>query len=334
VCAVDALFILIRFALYSRRRGPRHSLARTAREIRAARGMVNEPPRHEGAERLLSQDLNAYLLYIGIGIGVITQFPKLMAFSGGAGAIKWTLAWAWLYFGSWIVVELTYWIAWLDDGEDINPAQITALDRWIAPFEKAFGILAILSQLGILAAVDMKAIPPDPVIFQRWLFRGVRFAAHCAICVVHLPFLIISWKIDARQPVPPKYMGILLIFIIVPHVVSAGTQEKRFSSLYFMVSVMISYFSWMLYFFPWTKKWVLFCEPGGRIQPGYRAQVGHGREPQINIPRNAAEVEDKGWQNVLAFDFFSRIVVFSAFWYVVHYDPTGTTQPQWISYLP
>jgi hypothetical protein len=265
---------------------------------------------------------------------VVTQLPKLTAYSGGSGAIQWTQVWAWFYFGSWVVVEVTFWLAWLEDDTNLNYAEIEVLERWIAPCEKVFGRLAILVQLGILAAVDMKAIPPDPNILLRWWFRGVRLAAHCAVLVVHLPFLKISPKIDAEQAVPGHYMGFLLIFILVPHIISAGTQRNRFSSLYFMVSIMISYFSWMLYFFSWTKKWFLFCEPGGRIEPGNRREVGNRRGVQIRVkPRHGGGPGKAGRQNVLAFDFFLRIVLFSTFWYVVHYDPTGTAKPQWTNYL-
>ena len=337
VCALDATFILIRFIFYTRRHGYGNSLTRAAKEIRTVRGLVDNRPRPESAAheelgpgRLLSQEFNTYLLYSVTALGVVTQLPKLTAYSGGSGAILWTKVWAWFYFGSWIVVEVTFWLAWLESDINLNRAEIEAWDRWIARCEKVFGWLAILVQLGILAAVDMKAIPPDPNIPLRWWFRGMRFAAHCAVFVVHLPFLMISSKIDAKQAVPSHYMGVLLIFILIPHIVSALTQDNRFTSLYFMVSIMISYFSWMLYFFLWTKKWFLFCEPEGRIEPGNRREVGNRHGVQIRVEPLHMET---GLWNVLAFDFFLRIVFFSAFWYVVHYDPTGTTKPQWADYL-
>lgn len=337
VCVVDAAFILIRFVFYIRRHGYGNSLTRAAKEIRTTRGLVDNRPRPEEAVheerrpgRLLYPEFNTYLLYSAIALAVVTQLPKLTSYSGGSGAILWTKVWAWFYFGSWIVVEVTFWLAWLEDDTNLNRAEIDAWERWIAPCEKVFGWLAILVQLGILAAVDMKAIPPDSNIPHRWWFRGVRFAAHCAVFVVHLPFLVISPKIDAKQAVPSHYMGVLLISILVPHIVSALTQDSRFSLLYFMVSIMISYFSWMLYFFSWTKKWILFCEPGDSIDPGNRREVENRRGVQIRVESRHGETR---LRNVLAFDFFLRIVFFSAFWYVVHYDPTGTAKPQWANYL-
>jgi hypothetical protein len=60
--------------------------------------------------------------------------------------------------------------------------------------------------------------------------------------------------------------------ILVPHIILASTQSHRFSQLYFMVSVIFSYFSWMLYFFPITKKYVLLCEPGNMGEPKNRGR--------------------------------------------------------------
>ncbi|KIM98753.1 hypothetical protein OIDMADRAFT_57100 [Oidiodendron maius Zn] len=346
VCAMDAAFILIRFAFYMHRRGRsdvrtiKGIIVRAAKDIRDTRDLVDERPRteedvHERPRpgRLLSSEFNTYLLYFAIVLGVVTQLLKLTAYSGGSGAIQWTQVWAGFYFGSWFVVEVIFWLAKLEDDTDLNRAEIKALERWIAPCETVFGTLAILVQLGILATVDMKPIAPDPNILSMWFFRGVRFAAHFAVFVVHIPFLKISRKIDTKQAVPGHYMGVLLIFILVPYIVLAWTQGQRFSALYFMISIMISYLSWMLYFFSWTKKWVLFCEPGGSIAPSNIGDVENRSGVQIRVPRYEGGSGKKVWQNVLAFDFFLRIVLLSAFWYVVHYDPTGTAKLQWANYL-
>ena len=341
VCAMDAAFILIRFPIYVRRHGDIRSLSLAAKEILAARSLVRERLGHEedGREerrpgRLLNSEFNVYLWYLPIGVGVITQLPKLTAFSGGSGAILWTITWAWLYFGSWFVVEVTYWLARLERDTDLNHPEIKALEDVIAPYEKSCGVLAILVQLGVLAVVDMKAIPPDPDIPLRWFFRGVRFAAHLAVFVVHFSFFLISCKIDAKRVVPSEYMGLLVVFILVPYIVLAAPQDKRYSALYFMVSIMISNFSWMLYFFPWTKQCFLFCEPSGRVELRNRGEAQSRRGVlEIRLPRRGGESENKGWQNVLAFDFFLRIVLFSAYWYIVHYDPTGTIKPPWTNNL-
>lgn len=342
ICVVDAAFILIRFPFYMRGRTySLRSLARAAKEIRCAHGLIDEEPKHGRTVReerrpgqLLTPEVNTFLFYSLIGAGVLTQLPKLMAYSGGSGAVSWTIAWAWFYFGAWCVVELTFQLARRAGDAHLSRARINTLETSIEPVEKLFGWAAIVIQLVILAAVDMKAIPPDPNVVMRWWFRGIRFAAHCAGILVYLPFRKITPWIDAERAVPRKEIGYLLIYILVPHVISALTQDKRYSSLYFMVSIMISYFSWMLYFFTWTKKFILFCEPAGPIESGDETELERRGRPQIRAPRgNGSGMGETKWQNVLAFDFFLRIVFFSAYWYVWHYDPTGTTKAQWTNYV-
>lgn len=308
VCAMDTVFIFIRFAFYAYHGYP---LRWAASAIVAARSPVAEVPRpdddvDEDPEpgRFLLLERNAYLLYLALGVGVVTQFVKLMACSG----MPWTQVWGCFYILSYLVVEVTYK---LGKNQRDAPATNDALQRqeeWIEFWAKVCGVAAILLQLGILASVDMKGIPPNPVLILKWTFICVRFGTHFAVCLIHLPFMAL--KIDAGKALPDQHWGFLLMSILVPHIILASTQGYRFTQLYFMVSVMISYFSWMLYFFPVTKKYVLLCEAGNR-----------------------GESENRGRRNVLAFDFFCRILCFSIFWYAVHYDPTGTVKPPWTNYL-
>lgn len=307
VCAMDTIFILVRFAFYAHHR---HSVRWSARAIISARSLVDEGHSLETAVnedpnigRLLSLERNAYLLYLALGVGVITQFVKLMACSG----VPWTQVWGCFYVVSFFVVDVTNRLGKTSGDAKAKPAENDDLKRqegWLDFWELFFGFVAILLQLGILASVDMKAIPLDPILIRRWTFICVRFGAHFAVCLIHLPWWLVALKVDAAEPLLDHHWGFLLMSIIVPNIIYAGTQGLRFSQLYFMVSVIISYFSWMLYFFPVTKKYVLFCEPGHR-----------------------------GRQNVLAFDFFCRILCFSIFWYAVHYDPAGTVKPPWTNYL-
>jgi uncharacterized membrane protein len=303
---MDAIFILIRFAVY-KSYGYSHHWA--AGEIIISRGYeprlvgaANEPPKREG---LLSSERNVFLLYLVLVAGVVTQFVKLMACS----RVPWTQTWGCFYFLSYVVVEIMYRLGKTAQNDTrTRLAKKDALVRslkWIEFWELIFGFAAIILQLAILAAVDMKAIPPDPNLIRRWTFIFVRFCAHFAVCLVHLPFMAL--KIGTDEPLEEHHWGFLMMSIIVPHIISATTQKHRFSQLYFMVSVIISYFSWMLYFFRFTKEYVLFCEPE--------------REGRLNL------------LNLLAFDFFCRMLFFSVFWYAVHYDPTGTFKPLWTNYL-
>jgi hypothetical protein len=92
VCALDAAFILIRFVFYIRRYGYSNSLIRAAKEIRTARGLVDERPRPEEAvyeelrpRRLLSPEFNTYLLYSGIALGCYNQSISRLAGRGLGG---------------------------------------------------------------------------------------------------------------------------------------------------------------------------------------------------------------------------------------------------------
>jgi hypothetical protein len=308
LCAMDAVFILIRFALYTYHG---HSPGWAAREIINARGLVDEDHKTEDLvneepkpRRLLSSERNIYLLYLPVVVGVVTQLIKLTACSG----VRLTQLWGWFYFLSFIMVEVTHRLGKAQKDTKSKPAEKNPLEqqeRRIDFWETVFGAAAILLQLGILAWVDMRATPPGPISIRRWTFISVRFGAHFAVCLIHLPFMLL--KLDAAEPLPDKYKRFLLISVLIPRIISASTQNQRFSQLYFMVSVLISYFSWTLYFFPVTKKYVLFCKP---------ATKGH---------QNVA--------NVLAFDFFCRILCFPIFWYAVHYDPAGTFKPPWTNNL-
>jgi hypothetical protein len=65
-----------------------------------------------------------------------------------------------------------------------------------------------------------------------------------------------------------------------------------------------------LYFVPATRRHVLLCGSGG----GEGERGGH-------------------YGNVLAFDFFLRILCFGLFWYIWYYDPRGTWKPNWANNL-
>ncbi|KAH8807921.1 hypothetical protein F5884DRAFT_857483 [Xylogone sp. PMI_703] len=315
VCAMDAIFILIRFAMYT---SHGYSILWAAKAIAVARGIVDEDHRPEDVPtenleledtpnenrepgRFSSTERNIYLLYLALGVGVITQFFKLMACRG----IPWTQVWGCFYVFSYLIEEVTRRLAKVKLYPRSQPAADDILrlqEKWVDFWERACGVVAIILQLAILASVDMKAIPPDPILMLRWTFIFVRFGAHFAVCLIHVPFMVINF--DSARVMPDQHRGYLLMSILVPHIILLSTQDYRFSQLYFMISVIISYFSWMLYFFPATRRYVLLCENnlGGR------------------------------W-NVLAFDFFCRTWCFSVFWYALHYDPTGTYKPSWADYL-
>jgi hypothetical protein len=166
--------------------------------------------------------------------------------------------------------------------------------------ERCWGALAVLIQLALLASVDLAVRPPDTDLKLRWTFRCVRLSAHFFVILIYLPFRIVLQS----TKLTPRHLGYLIISFVVILFFAANTQGYRFSQQYFMYSLIISSFAWLLYFFDRTKLNVLFCKPG-----------------------------DGGLLNVLAFDFFCRTFGFSFFWYVKIYDPTGTFKPPWTDNL-
>jgi hypothetical protein len=198
---------------------------------------------------------------------------------------------------SFIVVEAMDRLAKCaaEDGEE-DTAVDRSVENWLAFLENVCGAVAVLLQLALLAWVDLAAIPLDPILKRRWVFRCVRMSAHCIVFLIHLPFMLL------RSP-NRRFAG-LVVSNMVLFVLLTCIQRFTFSQRYIVVSITVSLFSWLLYFFRVTKKHVLLCEPG-----------------------------DRGHRNVLAFDFFCRILIFSFFWYAALYNPTETFKPKWTDNL-
>jgi hypothetical protein len=102
------------------------------------------------------------------------------------------------------------------------------------------------------------------------------------------------------------FAGFVMSMLAIFCMLLAGFEGHRFSYMYFMLSITFSLFAWLMYFIPGAKTHVLLCGPGA-------GNEGH-------------------W-NVLAFDFFCRILFLSLFWYSQRYDWSGTFKPQWAEVL-
>jgi len=173
------------------------------------------------------------------------------------------------------------------------------MDRWNL-CERCWGALAILLQLMLLASVDLAARPPDTDLRRRWTFRCVRMSAHVFAILIYLPLRMV---LGPRELLPHLFGYLILSFVLIL-LFAANTHDFRFSQQYFLYSFMVSSFSWLLYFFNWTRINLLLCED-----------------------------RRKGLLNVLGFDFFCRIFGFSLFWYAKIYNPTGTYKPPWADNL-
>jgi hypothetical protein len=130
------------------------------------------------------------------------------------------------------------------------------------------------------------------------MFRLLRLLAHFVTVLIHIPLMAII----SDTPTPPLYRHLrgLLTSMLLIFVLLVCFEGLHFSQLYYMWSIGASIFSWVLYSLPLAKTHVLLYETGNR-----------------------------GHRNVLAFDFFCRILGFSLYWYMRHYNPTGTFKPEW-----
>lgn len=287
VCVFDAVTIILRFVVYC--------CLDLAPPVAAKRTIYmrrrNDDAMEFGGIRALEQ--LPFLRWVWFVIGVLPQVIKLMACSG----LPWTQVWGWFYLAPFVVVEAMNALTRFAAGEQDSPAD-DPREHWIALAEKVCGAVAVLLQLALLAWIDLAVIPPDPNLVRMWAFRLFRLSAHFVVFLIYIPLMVL--ESDASTPSPNRRLGVLVVSMLSMYVLLPGLARFHFSQLYFMLSIIISFFVWLLYFFPAAKTHVLLCEPGSR-----------------------------GYRNVLAFDFFCRILCFSLFWSIVHYNPAGTSKSDW-----
>jgi hypothetical protein len=289
VCIGDATCIIVRFTAYVRRG---LSLATAAKRTKIDRERDNDVSSGE-MQSLLEQAV--WLRIMCFVFGALFQIIKLMACSG----LPWTQAWGCFYLASFVVVEAMNALA---SFEELDSFDDPPIDYRLDLFEKTVGGIAVLLQLAVLAWVDLAVRPPDKVLIRRWAFRALRLGAH--LVVIFIYFLGLSLQSDDfTSSIGLRRAGVVMSTLIIL-VLLAGLHEidLRYTQMYFMWSIIISAFSWLLFFFPVTRKHVLL-----------------------------ARSESGSYTNVLAFDFFCRIFCFSLFWYRWYYNPAGTSMPNWIN---
>ncbi|KAF2267548.1 hypothetical protein CC78DRAFT_613981 [Lojkania enalia] len=296
VCILDATLITIRFATYL---CITHSPFTAASRVIAIRNEDIGNAESWGFQHLEQSVFLRGFLFIA---GVLPQIIKLLACSG----LPWTQTWACFYLAPFVVVEAIHVLAQYEsEAPDISKGNsLEKLDWWLARGEQILGAMAILLQLAVLALVDLAGIPPDPIIFQRWKFRTFRLIGHFISVFIYLPFILFHFEDSIRSRSRRNRWIVLSILVINVTLLTLHALNYRFSQMYFMWSILISVFSWLLFSFDGLKKHVLLCSLG-----------------------------NNGWQNVLVFDFFCRILCFSLFWYIWYYDSTGTAKPNWADYF-
>ncbi len=186
-----------------------------------------------------------------------------------------------------------------------KPSTGNFLDDCLEWCDWILGCVAVLSEIAILGWVDLKVMPPkyDP---KKWAFVTLRTCGHVLAAIMNLA--IVSFLAD--RPVLTQSqknialtasMSAIFITLAILH-----SFNLRFSLMYFMLSIVLSWLAWLLLAIPFTRQHILFCSDKEK--------------------RN-------WWKNVLAFDFFTRVLFFSTYWYVWHYDSTNTSMQWWTSGL-
>lgn len=294
VCAVDAILILLRLAIYICR-GDAPSVA--AQRVRTVRSQGAEHMPLAGGLQELEQ--MPFLRIFWFVFGTLSQLVKLAALRG----VPWTQVWGGIYVGSFLVVEGLHALSRRTEVE-VHLPEKSRLERWLERIEHGIGGAAVLLQLGVLATVDLAGIPPDRNVTKRWKFRSLRLVAHFVPVFIYLPFVLAHAEdpvVQLRRRIKSLVLAMLLVNVLLT---TLHTLNYRFSHLYVLWSLAISTLAWMLFFYPQTKRHVLLCGAGA-----------------------------SGYMNVCVFDFFCRILCFSLFWYVWYYDPNGTVKPRWTNNL-
>jgi hypothetical protein len=291
VCVFDAVTIILRFVVYCCLGASPPVAAKRTIDARRRSDDATEL----GGIRALEQ--LPFLRWVWFVIGVLPQVIKLLACSG----LPWTQVWGCFYLAPFVAVEAMNALTVLaPEGQDST--EDDPREHWVALAEKVCGAVAVLLQLALLAWIDLAVMPPDSNLVRVWAFRLFRLSAHFVVFLIYLPLM--GLQSDAPTLSPNRRLGVLVVSMLSMYVLLAGLERFRFSQLYFMLSIIISFFVWLLYFIPVAKTHVLLCEPGSR-----------------------------GYMNVLAFDFLCRTLCFSLFWYAVHYNPAGTSKSDWAAVL-
>ena len=292
VCGCDAVIMIIRFTSYIWVGVPPTLAAKRVRKLR------EEEVERTQVEGIQSIEQSPFLRWFFVVFGVLPQVIKLFACSG----IPWTQTSACLYLASFVVTEGFQKMAEFAKEEPDNFGH-NRLEDLLSRFEKLFGALAILLQMGVLALVDLARISTDPDPLRRWRFRTIRFSAHLLTLFIYFP--LVFWPTSSARFLAHQTRNLLILMLLVVTLLTLlHGFNLRFSLMYFMCSFILSMFSWVLFHFSATRTHILLCKPG-----------------------------TKEYRNVVVFDFFCKILLFSSFWYVWCYNPAGTFKPKWAENL-
>ncbi|OCK92637.1 uncharacterized protein K441DRAFT_176153 [Cenococcum geophilum 1.58] len=295
VCVADAtLIVIFRFPFYCMRDAP----GVAAKKVLVARGAESTPSCWGSLQFLDNTPIPRSIGFCPAALGLLSQFIKLASVKG----IDWTLTWACFYVVDFVVMEIMKFLAQLEeDTPELD--KDTQSEKFLSIWERLWGSVAIILQLYATTYADLKKMKPDPILSRRIGFRFFRLAGHFNA----VPIYIIGNEIGASKlsdnQARKVFLSTLAIFLILTGVEWTSPQ---YTQLYFLASLLSSTVAWLLRFSPRFRETVLGCE----------------------------EERTEHWHwNVFAFDLFCRVFLLGTYWYVQHYDATGTFKPDWTSNL-
>jgi len=179
---------------------------------------------------------------------------------------------------------------------DENSESEQSLSVW----ERRWGCLAILLQLYATTYADLM---PDPILSLNFGWRFFRLAGHFIAVPIYIAGYIIGKNNFSDSSARNLLASILLTYVTLTGI---EVTNPQYTQLYFLASLLSSLLAWLLLYIPRFRKSMLGCEE---------------------------ENKEHWYWNVFAFDFFCRVLWLGFYWYIQHYDPTGTFKPHWANNL-
>lgn len=354
VCAADNLGMIIHLTLLiCSGFGPR----KAAHVVLMERGIESGVCESSG-EGLQSVEKTGAVRALLFCLGTLPQIVKLMALSG----IPWTKAWAGMYLGSLLIIELLALVAEKQD-EDAQTASTrynSSLFRYLSTIKRVLGISSIAIHLlwGIWAYQQILSKPinlPDEDDFEDPLFYPSYF---WKLCFVSIMFSLLSVVVACLLFIPSAKFGNIgslvcygtFTFICITttvFVVSNFTQIvfspiSPLDSLdcYYGMVITRYFLLFMLFGSIWVSI-ILLSWPSKHIQSHVLFLEPDSLDPSKDCGRLAltssvirfSTRSGHLFESVAACAFFVGTFILSIAWYSICYEHIGTHKPEWANFL-
>ncbi|KAI9162857.1 hypothetical protein HJFPF1_04452 [Paramyrothecium foliicola] len=306
VCTVDSLTLLIDFS---------YKFFQTASITQAANKSIAWRYGDSSSDLQCPKVGSKALLLLRLMVFVLgTVFGALKIFF--TKGLQWEQIAAGCYVGPLGVTEVIHYFAIVTSNELTTDSSTSASSslrqtrKLIHSCEVTSGVLAVLLQLFCLTWVDLAEIPPDDNLVLRWAFGFIRLVTHLLACLVYAVSLEdvsdISWLTIRRRKMAAT-ISMLLMFGVVD---AFQIVDYRYTLRYLLVSLGISSIARFLTSLRFAEKCIMFYDA--------ESDIALGRRPGRQVA------------HILSFDFLSRLLFFSAYWYARLYKSEFTFRPEWL----